>query len=144
MFPNLTIIRIGIALVGALACLTGGFLAGQRWVQAEWDEQIAQEAQAELAAEQSAREKEHQDAVDQQAREDLKAQELRTVSARLADALERLRKRPDRMPDATTEACQGASGAQLSGPDAGFLEREAARANELRAALRECQGGDVE
>lgn len=142
--PTSLLIRAGIALAVALACAAGGFWAGQRLVQAEWDEQIAQEAQAELDAERQAREKEHQDAIDQQAREDAKAAELRTVSARLADALERLRKRPDRMPSATTEACQGASGAQLSGPDAGFLEREAARANELRAALRECQGGDAE
>ena len=66
------------------------------------------------------------------------ADEVRTINARLADALERLRKRPERLPEPARKACEGATGAQLSGPDAGFLSREAARANELRSALEKC------
>lgn len=62
------------------------------------------------------------------------------INDRLADALERLRKRPERRAAAATPACEGATGAQLSGPDGGFLEREAARADELRSALSECYG----
>lgn len=66
--------------------------------------------------------------------------EIRAVNDRLADAIERLRKRPERRAEAATDACQGATGAQLSGPDGGFLEREAARADQLRSALGECYG----
>lgn len=62
------------------------------------------------------------------------------INDRLADALERLRKRPERRAAAATPACEGATGAQLSGPDGAFLEREAARADQLRTALGECYG----
>lgn len=60
------------------------------------------------------------------------------VVRQLADALERLRKRPDRVPAAATPACEGSTGAQLSGPDAAFLVREAARADRLRSELTAC------
>lgn len=66
------------------------------------------------------------------------ADEVRTINSRLADAIERLRKRPDRMPESSRSACAGATGAELSGPDAGFLIREASRADGIRAALKEC------
>lgn len=63
------------------------------------------------------------------------------INDRLADALQRLRNRPaDRVPAAATLACAGATGAQLSGPDAGFLERLAARGDQLRADLATCRG----
>jgi hypothetical protein len=62
------------------------------------------------------------------------------INDRLADALERLRSRPERRAAAATPACEGSTGAQLSGPDGGFLEREAARADQLREALRQCYG----
>lgn len=64
--------------------------------------------------------------------------ELDTISRRLAAAQRELRNRPERRPEAATEACQGGTGAGLSRPDSGFLEGEAARANRLRAALRQC------
>jgi hypothetical protein len=68
------------------------------------------------------------------------ADEVRAINARLADALDRLRQRPARMPEPAREACKGSTGAELSGDDAGFLVREAARADELREALRACYG----
>lgn len=68
------------------------------------------------------------------------ADEVRAINARLADAIERLRQRPARMPEPAREACKGTTGAELSGDDAGFLVREAARADELREALRACYG----
>jgi len=67
------------------------------------------------------------------------ADDIRT-NDRLADALQRLRERPNRKASAATAACAGATGAELSGPDGGFLEREAARAEGLRNALKECYG----
>jgi uncharacterized membrane-anchored protein YhcB (DUF1043 family) len=68
------------------------------------------------------------------------------IATRLADATRRLQQRPDRLPataqaggaGAAPAACQGTTGAQLSRPDAEFLEREAARAEQLRAALSAC------
>ena len=66
------------------------------------------------------------------------ADEIRSINARLSDALERLRKRPERMPEPARAACAGATGGELSAEDAGFLVREAARADGLRSALSEC------
>ena len=66
------------------------------------------------------------------------ADAVRDVNRKLSDALERLRKRPERRPEPARAACEGGTGAELSGPDAGFLEREAARADELRAAIGAC------
>lgn len=67
-------------------------------------------------------------------------------SAALADSRDRarsleriVRDRPARLPEPARAACAGASGAELSQPDAGFLVGEAARADELAIALRACQ-----
>lgn len=68
------------------------------------------------------------------------ADEVARISAQRDAALERLRKRPARLPEPARAACQGATGAELSGEDAGVLVREAARADELRGALRACYG----
>lgn len=64
----------------------------------------------------------------------------RAVTQRNLDiALDSLRDRPDRaMPDDSRAGCKGASGAELSRPDAGFLVREAARGDRLQAALTAC------
>lgn len=67
-----------------------------------------------------------------------KDEELRTVNARLADALVRLRKRPERLPEPARQACEGATGRELAAGDAEFLSRYAARAAEQEAALSEC------
>jgi hypothetical protein len=66
--------------------------------------------------------------------------EVDRIHARLADALERLRQRPERMPDPARSACEGATGAQLAAGDAGFLERYAADAAEQQSRLDECYG----
>lgn len=71
--------------------------------------------------------------------------EIRTVNARLAATLAELRSRPSRpAPDATGQGSEaqppasGGTGAQLYREDAEFLAREAARADEIRAALQQC------
>jgi hypothetical protein len=46
--------------------------------------------------------------------------------------------RPERQAAAAAPACQGGTGAGLSGPDAGFLVGEATRANGIRRALVAC------
>lgn len=69
------------------------------------------------------------------------AAELAAVNRRLSGELRRLRERPARaaeLPGAARAECAGATGAELSGPDAGFLAREAARADRLRAGLKAC------
>jgi len=66
--------------------------------------------------------------------------EIDRIHTRLADALERLRQRPERLPEPARAACEGATGAQLAAGDAGFLERYAADAAEQQAKLDECYG----
>lgn len=70
----------------------------------------------------------------------VKDEKIASINARLVDALGQLRNRPERRSATAddTAACQGATGAGLSRPDAGFLEREAARGNTLRAGLEAC------
>ena len=116
-------------LAGLLVAL--GFRLGIKAKQAEWDavtvkaQQQAQQIQEQHNAEVAKINQDHADKV-------------RSVNLRLADALERLRNRPERMPESARGACEGGTGAELSGPDAAFLEREAARADELRAAVSAC------
>lgn len=64
----------------------------------------------------------------------------RAGTQRLLDtALNGLRDRPERhLPNDPRANCAGASGAELSRPDAGFLVREATRAERLQAALDAC------
>lgn len=66
------------------------------------------------------------------------ADEQRTINARLADELERVRQRANRLSRDSAVGCQGATGRELSAADAAFLARLAARADELRAALAAC------
>lgn len=60
------------------------------------------------------------------------AAERDATAGRLRDA------RKARMPEAARAECQGGTGSELSGPDAEFLVREAARADTIRAALTAC------
>ena len=64
----------------------------------------------------------------------------RAVTQRNLDtALNGLRDRPERhLSNDTGTVCKGASGAELSRPDAVFLVREAARGDRLQAALDAC------
>lgn len=64
--------------------------------------------------------------------------EIARINDRHRAELDRLRKRPARMPESSRGACKGATGAELSGPDGGFLSGESARANEQREALAKC------
>lgn len=121
-------------LAGALllATLTGGaYLKGRDDVQTRWDAKVATDTAA-------ARVKEASDREATQLLRKARDAEITAVNDRLRAALERLRQRPDRLPEVARPACQGATGAELSRPDSGFLQREAARADTLRAALAEC------
>ena len=136
---------IAVALAGA-----GGYVKGtahgKAEVQAAWDQEKAKLAEEYAKAQAAAREKEQQlQAQADQLREETnaKTQELAARAASLADSV---RKRPERTaPASTVSSTAGAvcpacscTGATLPRPDAEFLVREAARADELRIALDAC------
>ncbi|MGE5452416.1 MAG: hypothetical protein ACM3VZ_11320 [Acidobacteriota bacterium] len=118
-------------IVLAIALVMAGFTLGTRLKQGQWDAD-------KLARDEQARKVEASWSEQIQKARSTRDDEIDRINTSLADALERLRKRPDRMPEASRSTCEGATGAQLSGPDSGFLSREAARADSLRAALSEC------
>lgn len=122
-------------LAFAIAC--GVSYGAGRWQQWRADEK-SHAADMALAAEKSRELERNAEKVNQRIT-DAKDKELRSVRARLDVALERLRQRPERLPEAARPACEGATGAELSGRDAAFLERLAARADGLRAELKACQ-----
>lgn len=71
---------------------------------------------------------------------EIKDGEILAVNERLSAARQRLRERPDRLPEPARAACAGATGRELSGQDATLLVELAADADRLRAALGQCQG----
>lgn len=119
------------ALVLALASGTGGYFKGRADMDAAWQLRAAEAA--EVARE---REKILQGQANDIANK-LQADRDR-VSGQLADALDRLRQRPSRLPEPARADCQGTTGAELSGEDGQFLVREAARADRLQGALAAC------
>jgi hypothetical protein len=76
----------------------------------------------------------HQAATDQIRKE--KDVQINSINNQLLDAISQLRKRPNRA-QASSDG-QGRTGATLSAEDAEFLEREAARADIIRAGLDAC------
>lgn len=113
-------------------------LIGAAYFKGRMDESAAH-TQATLEFTNEARKLERQSASRQQEIADGKDAALRRINARLSDSLERLRDRPNRLPETTRTACEGTTGGQLSGPDAAFLERLAARADAVREELKACQ-----
>ena len=135
MIATLELWLLRLLAVGAVLAFGGYrvYSMGEAHTQAKWD---AANAQAQIVAD---AETARRQAVAEQLRT-AHEKEVSAISARLADAISQLRKRPERhdLPEAPTPACKGATGADLSGPDAEFLAREAARADALRAALEQC------
>jgi len=138
---------IAVALAGA-----GGYVKGvshgKAEVQAQWDQEKAKLATAYAAAQAAAREKEQSlQAQADQLREESneKTRNASQLAAALSDSV---RKRPERpaapaasaVSSAASPSCPACvcSGAELHRPDAEFLVREAARADELRIALDQC------
>lgn len=112
---------------------------GRKEVRQKWDAERAEQAEqlAELNAEYRRIEQRRQSIAGEI--EKAKNEKIASINSRLVAALGELQNRPDRSATASdTPACQGATGAGLSRPDAGFLEGEAARANTIRAGLAAC------
>lgn len=129
-----------LRIVGPLAIVGVAWLHGCSVGQA--GEQ--RKAQAELLkATQQARQTEADWQTNVEALQDVHQIELARVAVERDDAARRLRNRPaGRLPAAaacTTDGA-GATGAQLSGPDAEVLGRLAADADRVAADLRACQG----
>ena len=137
---------LAIAAAGG-AGLYQGHELGMAEVQQKWDRERAAQQAEYAAAQAAAREKEQalQANADQLRKE--KDREIRDLNARAAALTNSLRDRPSRpaseasaVPGTASAGCSPASctGAGLSREDAEFLAREAARADELRASLRQC------
>lgn len=134
--------RFLIALAAAGLLVVAGWKVNGWRLDAQAQRQVAAQAVAQRDAQAEARRIAQQRAEKLQRINDDKAASIRRIDARLADALGELRSRPERLPGAgdcqAVPSCQGATGAELSGPDAAFLVREAARAERQRAALKAC------
>lgn len=127
-----------LATIAVALALLGGCYGAGRWQQYATDK--AKRTAELLAQTQAARDTEAGWQTKLKGVQDAKNKELRGVAAERDAALRGLRDRaPNRLPPASTAACAGASGRELSHPDAEFLIGLAARADEQRAALIACQ-----
>lgn len=132
-----------IAIVGALAFSHfTAYKTGKAVVRADFDAyRIAQAVALQKAdAEYRAKEQAWQDSANQTTK--AKDEAIQNIHARLDDALGELRNRPSRPASGAVPAAscdgKGATGAGIYAEDAGFLVRESARADQLRAALGAC------
>jgi len=127
MFPLgiLTYVKIGLF---ALSLCVAGYLG-----YAVESSRFNSYKQAQQAATQALQEQ-HQALADQIRKE--KDAQIASINNSLADALIKLRERPNRAQNTTNG--QGGTGLSLFADDASFLEREAARADILRSALWAC------
>ena len=110
-----------IAMV-SVVLFCGGFVNGCSYQQSK--------------AEKVVRDKEHQYQADADKIRTDKDAQLKVINTQLVDAISQLRSRSS---NATkTINGQDCNGATLSAPDADFLIREAARADEIRIGLQAC------
>lgn len=127
-----------LVIVGLLIVSHG--LTGLFSYKAGGDSQRAASAAKVIEAVDAARKKEQadQEKVNEQAQKQIN--DLSDINSTLNANLDRVRNRPDRrhMPDKPEVSCKGATGKDLSAQDSGFLTREAARADTIRAALKTC------
>lgn len=137
--------RVWLAIGLAAALAFSHFFvyrAGKANVRADFDAyRITQTVALQKAeAANRAKEQQWQDSANQTTK--AKDEALLNINARLDDALGKLRDRPRRPASGPVPASscdgKGASGAGIFSQDAEFLVREAARADQLRAALGAC------
>ena len=111
-----------IIAVVSVVLFCGGFVNGCSYQQSK--------------AEKTVRDKEHQYQADADKIRTDKDAQLKAINSQLLDAIGQLRSRSS---NATkTINGQDCNGATLSAPDANFLIREAARADEIRVGLQAC------
>lgn len=128
---------LGVVLA-VLAGYVSGNLHGRSAERTAWEARFEHE-RADAAQAARAEEQRRQEAVNAVLSKQNKT--LAGVNAGLRRDLDGLRNRPERpapVPGHPRADCEGATGAELSRTDAGFLAGEAARADELRAGLDAC------
>lgn len=140
---------LGATLAVAAAAGTGfykGVGHGQAEVRQAWDKEKAEQYAAYAKGQELARQKEQQLQADaDRLRRDKDAQ-IRNINARATALANSLRDRDSRTAQASPSASHTSTGqtgsrctgSELSREDAEFLAGEAARADQLRAALRQC------
>lgn len=111
-----------IIAVVAVALFCGGFVNGCSYQQSK--------------AEKTIRDKEHQYQAESDKIRKTKDEQIKVINNQLVDAISGLRSRTS-SPTKTVNG-QDCNGQTLSAPDAEFLIREAARADEIRVALQAC------
>ena len=117
-------------VVCAIAFCAGWYVNGNRW-EKKRDAEILKLAEKTKAVQNTL----YATYVAERNRKD---EEIRNVNKRLADALNGLRDRPSRTESSIAGFRKGSTGAELSREDAGFLIREAARADEVVAQRNAC------
>jgi hypothetical protein len=142
---NWRVVAVALVLTGLAATHWKAYTAGRNGVQAAWNAERLEIAQQTLRI----MEKNTRTSQELQRKADqtkaTKNEQIDRINADLALALERLHNRPARpgessLPgDTATGPNPGCTGAQLWQEDAGFLRREAARADRLLADLAQCQ-----
>ena len=106
----------------AITLFCGGFVNGCSYQQSK--------------AEKTIRDKEHQYQSDADSIRTQKDAQIKVINSQLVDAVSQLRSRSSNATKTVTG--QDCNGAALSAPDAEFLIREAARADEIRIGLQAC------
>jgi hypothetical protein len=106
----------------AITLFCGGFVNGCSYQQSK--------------AEKTIRDKEHQYQSDADSIRTQKDAQIKVINNQLVDAVSQLRSRSSNATKTVTG--QDCNGAALSAPDAEFLIREAARADEIRIGLQAC------
>lgn len=139
--------RVAIAILVSLFLFLGGWwVNGNRW-ESKYHELQKAHAVALAKAVEEARQKELTLQATYNQTQEQKDAEIRNITGRLDDALERLRLRETRASPkpvpVPSPACpqgtpKGATGAELFREDAEFLAREAARADTLAVELNAC------
>ena len=124
-------------LAGAIVACIGAYFYGVDVTDTKWIAKT-QTAINQAVADARAEEKIKQDKVNAISQKQF--DDLSNINDQLNDDIISLRNRPGRRDGAgnTKADCKGTSGRELSGPDAEFLTREAARADRIRKALIAC------
>lgn len=126
------------ALISAIALIFGGYAWGSSAKNTYWLNRINADKAA--AVQQAlTTERAHQEKANAALRQ--QAADQAAINNRLRSDLASLRDRPERtvnLSSVSGRSCSGATGAELSRPDAEFLSWEAARADEIRAGLIAC------
>lgn len=129
-------------LYGALAAalVLGAWRLDVSRQQVGYDRAQAEYTTAALRATEAARAREQQLQAEAANITKVKDEKIAAVNSRLVAALSQLRNRPERRDPVAINPpdCKGATGSELSRPDAGFLVGEAARADTIKAGLEAC------